>query len=83
MKQNHPEMCDTYLKDFPDQIPKCLTNGRLLAEHIGKDESFNGLDLWRKWQEGKSEIVIKWNPEYSKFIVSGILPSVKSVKDVI
>ena len=83
MKQNYPAMCDSYLKDFPDQIPKWLTKNRLLAKHFGKDESFNGLDLWRKWEEGEREIVNKWNPEYNKFIVNGIPPSGKSVKDVI
>ena len=57
MKQNYPAMCDTYLKEFPDQIPKWLTRDRLLAKQFCKDESFNGSDLWRKWQEGKSEII--------------------------
>ena len=83
MSNKYPAFSEKYLKDFSGSNPKWLTKELMLTKNLGKKDGFSGPDLWRKWGQGKAEIVNKWNPLYSKFIVNGLLPSGKSTDDVI
>lgn len=76
-----PKQCELYMQDSSIQKPTWLTSA-LLKQKKSNGETFNGGDIWRKFKEGKANILNIWSPAYAKFIVNGLLPSGKSVNDV-